>query len=236
MELSALKAAAATPGAISICELVAIHQITKEFLCSLEGMAADLGSHAGKSSIAGAAGCYDAGMRGAFYMVDPVYDLGNVEAWKQTVQGEAWRAPWNHIRAKDFDEKTETVVRVNSGMIPVLCGQVSLPWLKTITGKFSYVFIDSDDHQPELVMAEVRELEDRMFPGGLILFHDFGNQYHGPKEAWNYLQRTGKFEAIEPNWDAAREVSRTTGLEATNDSWHARDNPFPCFVGAVRKL
>ena len=94
------------------------------------------------------------------------------------------------------------------------------------------VFIDSDDHQEELVMAEVIALKPRLEHGALVFFHDFGNQYHGPKNAYRHVVENWGWEPVEIPDDEARGLA--AGYEADNDSWHMPGESAPCYVGCLR--
>ena len=219
------------PGAISMTEAVGIYDTIATHLKSCTGVAADLGAHAGKSSIAGAKALLDAGFKRPFYMVDLAYDLDNPE-WRTTVQGSADKMPWGYL--KDSDK----IIKRAMQHYPKceLMGSSSLQFLANPHLAISYVFIDADDHQVDLVMAEVKKLEDIVLPGGLVFFHDFENQYIGPAQAHAYLIDTGKYENISIDWDSAKAYVKKNKLEEGNVSWHMPGMDFPAFVGCARRL
>ena len=101
---------------------------------------------------------------------------------------------------------------------------------------FTYVFIDSDDHQQELVMKEAELIKDRIVPGGLVFFHDFMNQYIGPAMGHGYLIAKCGFEKINIDWAQAEAFTREHDLEKNNDSWHMPGVDYPKHLGCVRKL
>lgn len=222
------------PGAISVCEGFAIFNMVSDNPLP-EGLRVDLGSHAGKSSMFAAAAM---GPTGHLYMVDPVYDMTNLEAWNATVQVEPSRIPWSYCHTPEFKAAVNSRIKQVSGFNPTLVGDVSLSALPNLSelDKFAYVFIDSDDHQPELVDWEVKFLEDRMASGGLILFHDYNNQYRGPRESYDYLVSTGKYEKLEIPWGRIRDYVSEHKLELSNNSWHMPGHELPCFVGGLRKI
>lgn len=216
-----------TPGAISVCESIAILNLAAE---APQGIYLDLGSHAGKAAMSAAQGL----KKGTFYLVDPIFDMWNTEAWKHTVQGSADKMPWHYVRDKNFcNDVIENVSR--NGIIPVLLGDYSLNAIPK-NGPYSWVFVDSDTHQDGLPMEEAKLLEDRMVPGGIICWHDFENQFREPKEAAEYLVSTGKYEWMTIDWERIFAHAEANNLEANNNSWHqAGTEKFPKFVGAVRK-
>lgn len=216
-----------TPGAISVCEAIAIRWLGSQVV---SGVCMDIGSNAGKAAMSAANGIEVC----ALHMVDPIYDLTNLEAFEHSVQGSPENVPWGYVNDPYFKEKVAGRIKAVSGMLPNLIGDFSLSAISKFTD-YGYVFVDSDDHQLELVMAEVKLLEDRMIPGGIIAFHDFRNQYHGPYEGYLYLISTGKYEAIDIPWDQIRAYVSENNLEANNNSWHMPGDALPCFVGAVRR-
>ena len=220
------------PGAISMIEAVGIYDTVVRYLKTPGGIAVDFGSHAGKSSIIGAKALSDAGFTDTFYMVDLAYDLDNPE-WETTTQGTADKMPWGYLRdANDFIQNR----MLEHYLMVELRGLSSLQFLSRNIQPLAYVFIDSDDHQFDLVMAEVKMLEDSVSPGGLVFFHDFENQYIAPKQAHDYLIGTGKYESIPIDWDAAKRYAEKHKLEEGNDSWHMPGVDYPNFVGCARRL
>lgn len=216
-----------TPGAIGVAESIAIFNLA---LQAPAGIYAELGAHAGKAAMSAAQGL----KKGTFYLVDPIYDMGNEEAWKHTVQGSADKMPWPYAHDKDFCNNIVKHVSRN-GILPVLLGDYSMNAIPKY-GPYSWVFVDSDSHQDGLPMLEAKLLEDRMVPGGIIAFHDYNNQFREPKEAAEYLVSTGKYEAIEINWEPIFNFVRNSNAEEGNNSWHDRGSEeFPKFVGAVKR-
>lgn len=232
-----------TPGAISCCESCAISWLAQQ-IPDNNGTCMDIGSNAGKAAMSAAYGMrhlhkrYEGGGSSYWlYMIDPIYDLGNLEAWKHTIQGAPENMPWDYVNYPDFIQKVKYRIEFVSDRLisPFLKGTYSIDAIKN-TPKLGYVFLDSDDHQEELVMAEVKLLEDKMVQGGIIAFHDFGNQYIGPRKGHEYLITTGKYENIEIPWQEIRDHVIAYNLEDGNNSWHMPGVALPCFVGAVKRI
>ena len=230
-------------GAVSIVEMAGVYNAVVSHLKSEEGMAIDFGSHEGRSSIAGVKALTDMRRWECFYMVDLLYDLNNPD-WSSTTQKTSENLPWQYAQQPNFADNTvdnvrqfgyfggEEFIRVEK------MGLSSKQFLSLFPNrKISYVFIDSDDHQLELVMYEVKELEDRMLKGGLMFFHDFGNQYTAPKEAHKYLLDTGKYENINMDWEMIKNFINSKGLKDSDLNWQTEDQKAmpPTFVGCVRK-
>lgn len=218
-----------TPGAISVCESIAISWIASQSpKC---GAFIDIGSNAGKAGMSAAHGIQN----GAMVLVDPIYDLTNLEAFRHSIQGSPENMPWAYVSDPEFNNKVKDRITAVSDMTPALMGDYSLSALKKFS-EFAYVFLDSDDHDLPLIMSELEIIKDRMLPGGIIAFHDFRNQYSGPFEAYRNLLTTGKFEEIVIPWDEIRSFVSENNLENGNDSWHMPGVDYPCFVGAVRRI
>jgi len=227
-------------GAVSTTELAGIVlTAAKEMKSQNMGIAVDFGSHAGRSSMAGVLGLSSHLEVVDFFMVDLLYDLTNPE-WENTTQKHTDNIPWGYAKAKGFIETVYNRVEKYRGNFDIfLMGKSSLQFLrglKTSNTRYNYVFIDSDDHQEELVMEEVKELEDKMNQGGLIFFHDFRNQYIGPQKAYVYLRNTGKYEEVLIDWEAAKKLAIESGTVEDPNSWHMPGVEFPCFVGCLRRI
>lgn len=221
-----------TPGAISVCESIAIMNIANEVI---KGTYIECGSHAGKSGMSAAAGLKH---KGNFYMIDPVYDLGNLEAWKHTIQEHPDNMGWLYFKEKLFYNgvNNNIVIASNGKIVPVLLGDYSENVLPKYDN-YTYVFIDSDNHSHERVAAELDIIKPKMKVGGIIAFHDFGNQYIAPREAHEQLIQSGEYENVHIDWKSIFDYVRENNLEEGNDSWHEKgSNEFPCYVGAVRKI
>ena len=131
---------------------------------------------------------------------------------------------------KFCDEVMKDIIfRVNM----ILVGNESLDEIPK-HGKYSFVFVDSGDHQ-SLPMKEVKELEDRLVPNGIIAFHDVFAQFLQVTEAYNYLISTGKYEEIPIDWESIIAYVNENNLEEGNISWHHNELKNPCFLGAVKR-
>lgn len=169
-----------------------------------DGVWIELGSYKGKSAIS-AASILD--RKRLLHMVDPIY--------------------------ADHNISNEVFGIVSKYCDPVLVQEGS-PDVLSRFEEYSYVFVDSGDHQ-SLPMIEVKILEDKMCVGGIVCFHDFNSQFLQVREAYDYLLGTGKYEEIKIDWDAIVNYVRENDLEKGNNSWHHNELDFPCFVGALKR-
>jgi len=225
-----------TKGAIGVAEAIAIINIASQAPLGLTYL--DLGSHAGKAAMAAAYGltstpCPYFGH--PFYLVDPIYDFGNLEAWKHSEQGHPDFADWLYAKEINFNDIViRNIAKVSCGHLSAnLCGSYSEAEIVK-HDKIGYCFVDSDTHQGGLVLREAKLLEDRVVPYGIIAFHDFGNQFREPREAAEYLVGTGKYYWVDIDWGSIFDYVRENNLEDGNDSWHNKGSEeFPKFVGAV---
>ena len=218
------------PGAISMTEAVALYDTIVKYAPGI-GVAVDLGSNSGKSSLVAARALHKSWFSGRFCMVDLAYDLLNPE-WSKTVQGDSAKMPWGQLRDTEYLKAIHK--RMSEYTYVEMIGESSIQFILQMTDFAGYVFIDTDDHQEELVMEEVRLLANRMVPGGLIFFHDFKK----PALGHQYLLNTGRFENIEMSWERAIEYVKKHDLETGNDSWHMSGSgiEFPNFIGCARAL
>jgi predicted O-methyltransferase YrrM len=131
-----------TYGALSCCESIAIYNITQQ---APAGTYLELGSHKGKSGMTAATGLKD----GVFHLVDPIFE--------------------------DYELASEVCELVSSCARNTLKVVYLAEYSTDIIERFdnlAYVFVDSGSHQDGLPMREVKMLEDRVMPGGIIAFHD----------------------------------------------------------------
>jgi len=198
-----------TPGAFSVTECIGLIGICDGVP---EGLCAELGTHKGKSTLASLYGLKN---NSDFLLVEPEFSN---EKWVEEVSKTL-------AEAKELLGYKITVTLVNgysTDFIPKF-------------GNYAYVFIDSGIHD-DLVMEEVKMLEDKMISGGIIAFHDFLNQFTAVERAYDYLLSTGKYEPIPVDWEPIFDYVRENSLEEGNNSWHERGSEeFPKFVGAVRR-
>src|ERR1700733_4016379 len=96
-----------TPGAFSVCESIALMNITSQVP---DGTYIECGSNAGKSRMSAAYGL----PKGKFYMIDPIYDLTNLEAWKHSIQGHPDNLAWGYASEPDFKDKVMERIRFAS--------------------------------------------------------------------------------------------------------------------------
>lgn len=196
-------------GALSCAEAIAIMNIAN---IAPEGTALELGTHRGKSAISA---LYGFSENMIFYLVDPDFEDKKVEhevAVNVSLIAEAGRGKCASVMVNGFSESE----------IPKY-------------GNYSYVFVDSGNHQDGLPMREVILLEDRIILDGIIAFHDFDSQFKEVREAYDYLMNTGKYEEIKIDWMAISEYVIDKNLENGNNSWHHTEMECPCFVGALKR-
>jgi hypothetical protein len=228
------------PGAISVTEMIVIHNLVLDHLQAIDGLwAIDLGAHAGKSSMMASSAMSQMGRTDLFCMVDLIYNLDNPEWWN-TYQGARAREAGKDVKqcipwpiASDPRKFTKIQAWHNSvsNLDVNLFGFSSMEFLKRNRGPFSYAFIDTDDHSDGLTMSEAKGVEHAMAPGALVLFHDYGN-YSGPIKAGEYLVATGKYEKIRINWNPARKTVAEHNLDEGNDSWAG---PQHSHIGCFRR-
>lgn len=203
-----------TPGALSVCESIAIINIAAQ---APEGIYAELGTHKGKSAMSA---MYGLG-QGYFYLLDPIFedDLTMAEVYNKLI-------PFSIKRQIIF----ELVPEFSTDFF-------EKEFFKKIEMMFSYVFVDSGSHGDGIPMQEVKLLEDRIMPGGIIAFHDYLNQFVEVEGAYNYLLSTGKYDVIPINWQEIFNHVVPNNLEQGNESWHQYPElPHPPnFVGALKR-
>lgn len=199
----------AIPGALSVCESIAIMNIASQ---APEGDALEAGTYKGKSAVSA---LYGFSENIGFHLIDP--EFSNKEFEYQTalnisrIAGSGKGQCWSRLIAgESLNEITKH-------------------------DKLSYVFIDSGSHCDGLAIEEVKLLEDIIIPGGIIAFHDFKSQFADPLIAYNYLLSTGKYEEMLINWQEIIAYVKENDLERNNDTWHHTEMEFPCFVGALKR-
>lgn len=224
-----------TPGAISVCEMLAIANLASE--ATPFGARIDLGSNAGKAAISAAIGLSWASELGkVLHCVDPVFDLTNREAWANSIQGKPENCPWGWVSDPKFNQKfSERISTATGGIVNAeLHGDYSthaLPKFPLI----SWCFIDSDDHAEDLIRSELAILKDRMVVGGIIAFHDFGN-YPAVERVMREFLSGSNYEECSIDWDSIKSYVASNNLEEGNDSWHCREERLPCHVAAIKRI
>lgn len=197
-------------GAFSVSEMFALYNIILE---APPGVYCECGVYKGKSA---SVASYVL-KHGAFHLVEPEF------------KDEQWVNDTILSVSKYANERIK-IIPHNSTSIEFLPSILNNDWVK----KYSYVMIDSGDHQ-SLPMIEVKILEDLMVSGGIIAFHDLNSQFLQVREAYDYLLSTGKYDEISINWDEIISYVNENNLEDGNESWHHRELQNPCFVGAVKR-
>lgn len=173
-----------------------------------KGLYIELGVHHGKSAMSAAFAL----QKGTFILVDPIFQ----------------------------DEKTanlviENVMEVNPQHTYAVSSNLSFHEIP-VHRNYSYVMVDSGSHQDGIPMREVKLLENKLVKDGIIVFHDYLSQFKEVAEAYEYLISTGKYQEIPINWEEIINYVSSNELETGNDSWHHQEMPFPCFVGALKKI
>jgi len=194
-----------TNGAMSVTEMIALYNIV---LDAPHGVYCELGVAYGKSATV-----MVAAMRGnEIVLVEPEFSEPN--------------------RLKEVTELIGQAANRNILCLPIAGYSTDvLPDM----GQFAYVLIDSGSHQDGLPMAEVKMLEDKMLPGGIIAFHDYLSQFHEVGEAYQYLLSTGKYDEVPIPWQEIVESVNGENLEDGNVSWHHTELKNPCFLGALKR-
>lgn len=224
----------ATPGAISIHEMIAIINVAAQ---APNGTCAEMGSHRGKSGIAATIGLSHT-VNNVLHMVDPLYDMENLEAWSHADQRHPDNA-WQGAKDKGFKDALIDRIFSAAKVTVSLHGDYStnaIPRLHSEFGDFAYVFLDSDQHQYELVKAECELLKDKMVIGGIIAYHDFQSQFTGVERAYREMLEGGQYQEVPIDWDRIKKYVKDIGGEAGNDSWHHTDKESPCFFGAIKRI
>jgi len=199
-----------TNGALSCTEAIAIMNIAAQ---APKGIYMELGTHKGKSAFAASVTLQD----GLFYLVEPEFD-----------------------KSIDPDEVERIVhrkgINVDNCLMPMMVSDFSTNVIDKHS-PYSYVFVDSGSHGDGLPMEEVKLLEDRVIPGGIIAFHDYKNQFVEVEQAYNYLLSTGKYEEIPIDWQPIFDYVAEHNLEEGNNSWHQYPElPHPPnFIGALKR-
>lgn len=191
-------------GAFSVAECIALYNVC---LQSPDGSWMELGTHKGKSTMAIALAMNP--KTSSLTLVEPEFKDTN----------------W-------LEEVAERIIGVNKDIRLYMMPSYSIDEIKNHVGFISFVFVDSGVHD-DMVMEEVKLLEDKIVRKGVIAFHDYKNQFTAVERAYQYLLSTGKYEEIEINWPLILREDREEG----NNSWHQYPElgHAPNFVGALRR-
>lgn len=229
----------ATPGAISVCEMLAIMNVVAQ---APDGVFAEMGSHRGKSGTATAAGM--SSHHGTkLHLIDPLYDMANLEAWSHACQGHPDNA-WQGAKEPGFRGSVVNAIHeASDGMVEaVLHGDFSthaIPAIHAECGDYAYVLLDTDQHTYELTKEELGLLRGRMMVGGLIGFHDFQSQFLGVEQAYREMLSSTDgivYEEVPIDWEPIKRWVAGNGGEAGNTSWHHCEMDAPCFYGGLRRV
>ena len=217
-----------TQGALSCAEALAIIQVASSaptsfgYLSSGDSEPGDgalwleMGVHKGKSAMSAICGA-KLGVKTRFVLLEPEFEN---EEWETNTR-----------------EVIMSVSRIaNRDIDAIPSPAYSTGYLTLTNEKYSYVFVDSGSHQDGLPMAEAKLLEDRIVPGGIIAWHDWGSQFLEVTAAYEWMLSTGKYEEVPINWQEIIQYAEAHNLEdGTNSSWHHNELKHPCFVGALRR-
>jgi len=207
MILSQLALFKSTPGAMSVCEGLALSRLAYESGgLRNEGIYIESGSHSGKSTVAIASalhhGC-------ELHMIDPDF-----------------KRPTSDI-LNDLKSASEATFIFH--IAP------SVEALPRIAGELSFVFLDSGDHSYELCRAECDIVALRIVKGGIIAFHDFRSQFIGVEQCYNELLATGAFEEVVIPWKDIEAEVVAGNFETGNETYHHTELANPMFLGALRR-
>ncbi len=212
-------------GAVCITEMFALYCAIRKHLKAEEAVAIDLGAHFGKSSCVALTALSDMERKDRFYMIDPLYDL---KKYPQVDLG------YNY--GPNFLERAVENATMFSDLDASLVAATSEDFFNSCTDSLSYAFVDSGNHET-FIMYEAEQLEKRIIEGGLIVFHDYMNQYtqprYNPSTAYNYLISTEKFKEIDLEPDFALKIAALKGWEEGNITWQMN---IECALGCVQRI
>lgn len=196
-----------TDGALSCAEALAIIQVAA---LAPSGVYVEAGTHKGKSALAACFGLQS----GKFYLIDPIFEDNDV---CKGLADTFFAYPSTHI------EK-------------VLEADISINVLNKFgNDTLAYCMLDSGDHD-QVVIDEVKLVEDKMVKGGIVAFHDLASQFIKVQQAYDHLVGTGKYEPVNINWNEIVAYCESENLEdGTNKSWHHNELKHPQFFGALRR-
>lgn len=199
-----------TNGALSCAEALMIVQLAAQ---APEGNYMELGVNRGKSAFAAS---FSLPAKGIFYLVEPEF------ADKEWKNGTIYLV--SSHRPTELQVTPEPIADYSYNVIDKY-------------GPYSYLFWDSGEHGGEVLQRELALIEDAMVPNGLLVFHDYKNQFTAVEKAYQQLLRTGKYEEVTLNWQPIFDYVKEHDLETGNNSWHQYPElPHPPnFVGALKR-
>jgi len=226
------------PGAISVTEAIALYNLIIENMGNInpEETFVDIGSHAGKSSLIALTALSFLKKEGSFIMVDPAYDP--ISPFRKTSPAFADEYYCSHIFYKVRKFLNSNIQLCMLGLpSEKFCEEKRYEDLKfgSMINPLSYVFIDSGEHSEESLKPEIEWVNKHLCVGGIVVFHDFGNQYTAPVYAAEKMILSGQYEPIAINWEEIISYVKENDLEKGNDSWHMVGNPHPNFIGALKR-
>lgn len=205
-------------GGVWMHECIAIYRTIVDHLDpNTEGVACDLGTHDGRSAMSALA-AIEVVMGPEhyieFYGVDNGYETD--ERYAATL-----------ARLRDYPD-----------FVNLSCSS-SIDWLQTIDDPFVYAFVDSGNHERQLLDAELALLKPKLVSGGLLLFHDYLNQFIAPGEVYAELVKSGEYIPIPIDWESIRKFVEGSTLASDTNCWAkygTQSNPdIGHFVGALKK-
>lgn len=174
-----------------------------------DGLFAEFGTHKGKSSLAAVYG----GKPKDFYLNDLIFEDTEI--------------------VKEVGRTIKSICDYEINLRFYQCESVKL----IPQYKYAFAFLDTGDHGEELVQSEKVLLIDAMQSGGILVLHDFKNQFTAVEKAYYELIGSGLFYPIEIDWQPIFDYVKEHDLEKDNNSWHIYNElPHPPnFVGALKR-
>jgi len=202
-----------TKGAMSTAEAIFLYNACLQV--DGDGVCVEMGTAYGKSAMVTLMAWADKG-RKTLFLLEPLFE--GIDFLREV-----------HTSIKDFQKELH-----NTNC--VFLKNLSTDFLPKYD-KYSYIFWDSGDHSPELVNKEKPLLEDKVIKGGILVLHDINSQFTACTEAYNDLINSGKYEAIEYDWQEIFDYVAKNNLEDGNNSWHQYPElPHPPnFIGALKR-
>lgn len=203
-----------TPGAMSTAEAIFMYNACLQV--ESEGVCVEMGTAHGKSALVTLMAWKHKGQK-TLYLLEPEFE--KMDFLKDT-----------HKNIKQFQNRH--------------CDNTTCVFLKNTSTEFlpqhdryAYIMWDSGDHGGDLVSREKPLLEDNITIGGVLVMHDINSQFTACTEAYQSLIASGKYEAIQYNWQEIFDYVKEHNLEEGNNSWHIYNElPHPPnFIGALKR-